>query len=420
LHPVSNTVVHPSRLKDLRVFLHDSNASFTSPAQATLLELIVDGRSHLLAVVGTGIGKTTLIMMVAKMYASTRTVIVVLPLLSLHNQMRSRALLAGLKASKFSPDEEFDRYANIVTVQIEHLDSPRFNECLISRQGLYRIFCDEIHKALTDVHYRQAFLHLSSLNLLSTQIVALTATMPPHLVPALSSLTGVTWRVLRSPTQRKELILEMRHHEHPIQAAFEYLRDEVLGSYTKEDRAIVFAVSLADAEDLASKLGSKPYHSKADWQVVQDFERGTHNVLVTTTALGVGYDNAHVRHVIHVLATYSLFDHDQQIGRAGRDGLPAVAISFFPLSMNPPTKKASYDLGQDALYQWATHPNQCLRIILSRFMDGVATTCMLLQDAQLCQSCRKEMNRPPPSRTVSLPPPHTLPANPPPAAATPL
>lgn len=128
LAPVSDIAVHPSRLRHLREFMDDSDASFTCPQQGVLLEHILDGKQNILGVLATGFGKTTLIMMISKMYASTKTIVMVLPLLALHENVHERARNFGLATEQWKPGPECNRVANIVTVGIEMIGIKQFHE----------------------------------------------------------------------------------------------------------------------------------------------------------------------------------------------------------------------------------------------------------------------------------------------------
>lgn len=125
LRPVSDVSVHPSRLKDLRKFLRDPKAQFTTPEQGVLLEHALAGRDNVLGILGTAFGKTTLIMMMAKMYAQARVTVVVLPLSALHDDLDRRAKAHGLHISRWSP-QEFNPNVNIITVAVEYLAHPQF------------------------------------------------------------------------------------------------------------------------------------------------------------------------------------------------------------------------------------------------------------------------------------------------------
>ena len=78
------------------------------------------------------------------------------------------------------------------------------------------------------------------------------------------------------------------------------------------------------AEELAGELAVASYHAGLDAErrrrVQEEFMAGKLDVMVATTAFGMGIDKPDVRTVIHTGLQGSVEGYYQEIGRAGRDG----------------------------------------------------------------------------------------------------
>jgi DNA topoisomerase-3 len=100
--------------------------------------------------------------------------------------------------------------------------------------------------------------------------------------------------------------------------------------------AIVYAPTRREAESLADELSGAlravPYHAgltaAARANAQSAFLAGQLEVVVATIAFGMGIDKADVRTVIHTALPQTLEGYYQEIGRAGRDGLPSRAVLF--------------------------------------------------------------------------------------------
>jgi ATP-dependent DNA helicase RecQ len=101
---------------------------------------------------------------------------------------------------------------------------------------------------------------------------------------------------------------------------------------------IVYAATRKGSEELAEELREAGlraacYHaglSAKDRSAVHDgFVDDELDVVVATTAFGMGIDKPNVRFVFHHAISESLDAYYQEIGRAGRDGDPARATLFF-------------------------------------------------------------------------------------------
>jgi ATP-dependent DNA helicase RecQ len=101
---------------------------------------------------------------------------------------------------------------------------------------------------------------------------------------------------------------------------------------------IVYVSTRREAEALADALGEgalraasyhagmKP-HERDDVQ--ERFMEGDIDVVVATTAFGMGIDKHDVRWVYHAEVAESLDAYYQEVGRAGRDGDPAEIVLFY-------------------------------------------------------------------------------------------
>lgn len=101
---------------------------------------------------------------------------------------------------------------------------------------------------------------------------------------------------------------------------------------------IIYCLARKTCADLSEKLNTKGFKTAfyhADMpprdrnQVQEDFINDRTPVICATIAFGMGIDKSNVRFIIHYNLPRNLEGYYQEVGRAGRDGLPAEALLFF-------------------------------------------------------------------------------------------
>src|SRR5215217_2317654 len=319
------------------------------PGQREAIESTLAGRDTL-AVMSTGSGKSA-IYQIAGLLIPGSTVIVS-PLIALQRDqveaLRERATggAAQLNSSIGQAEREqalaelAEDALEFLFLAPEQLGNPDvLAELRVAQPSL--LVVDEAHCISEWGHdFRPDYLRLGAAAeaLGRPTVLALTATAAPPVRDEIVERLG-----LRDPQMlvrgfdrpNIRLAVERFHGEQGAERKLRALQDAVAAA---PKPGLLYVATRRQAEELADALRERGVTAAAYHAGMRGGERDAVHarfmaddleVVVATTAFGMGIDKADVRWVFHSEVSESLDAYYQEIGRAGRDGAPAEAVLFY-------------------------------------------------------------------------------------------
>ncbi|XP_009564444.2 bifunctional 3'-5' exonuclease/ATP-dependent helicase WRN isoform X3 [Cuculus canorus] len=392
------------------------------PVQWKVINSVLEDRRDNLVVMATGYGKS-LCYQFPPVYTGY-TGIVICPLISLmEDQVLQLTMseipacfLGSAQSKKIKDDIKAGQYRVIYMTPEFCSGNLELLQDLDKTVGITLIAVDEAHCISEWGHdFRNAFRSLGSLKkaLPSVPIVALTATASPSVrEDIVRCLNLKNPQVTCTSFDRPNLYLEVGKQSGDILRDLKQFltRKGSSSTYEFEGPTIIYCPSRKATEQVVSQLhklnvACRAYHAgmgiKQRRETHHQFMRDEIQCVVATIAFGMGINKADIRMVIHYGAPKEMESYYQEIGRAGRDGLPAschvlwtatdLAFNRHLLSEICNEKFRLYKLKMLAKIEKYLVSNSCRRkIILSHFEDKQLrkVSSGIMGTDECCDNCR--------------------------------
>jgi ATP-dependent DNA helicase RecQ len=313
------------------------------PLQREIIANVL-ARRDTLAIMPTGGGKSLCCQIPALLFDGLT--VVISPLIALMKDQVEQLQAAGVPAlflnSSLAPEAYSDNMAcvwrgqaKLLYVAPETLLLPRILD-LLAHVRVACLTIDEAHCISEWGHdFRPEYRQLAEVRRRWPEAVclALTATATPRVRADISSSLGFSSaNEFVASFNRENLFIEVAPKQDGPGQLLRFLEG------FKEQSGIIYCFSRRQVDELSAYLEQhghsvRPYHAGLDDSTrsrnQEAFIRDDVQIMVATIAFGMGINKPNVRFVVHYDLPKSIEGYYQEIGRAGRDGLPAHCLLLY-------------------------------------------------------------------------------------------
>ena len=369
------------------------------PLQEDALNALMENKDVLL-LMPTGGGKSLCFQLPAMMKEGTA--LVVSPLIALvkdqvealrANGIEAEFINSSLSNNEISNVKEKCRSGKTKLLYMAPETIMQLHDSFLNEITVSLVAIDEAHCISSWGHdFRPEYLKLSFLRdkFSAVPFIGLTATADK--VTRKDIITQMNLRdpnIFISSFDRKNLSLNVRRG---IPEAKKIIEIVNLITKYKNDSGIIYCLSRKSTESVSEKLKAVGincayYHagmsSDERSRVQSAFTRDDIKVIIATVAFGMGIDKSNVRFVVHHNLPKNIESYYQEIGRAGRDGLPSETVLYFSVGDIITLRKFASESGKPELnlekfrqMQELAEARICRRkILLNYFSETMTADC---------------------------------------------
>lgn len=378
--------------------------------QKEIVTSILAGKD-ILAILPTGAGKSICYQLPALLMPGTA--IVISPLISLMQDQVASLSKKGIPAAFLNSSLYYRDIRSVLddlgSYKLLYVAPERFSDASfvqrLQQLPISFFAIDEAHCISQWGHsfrpeYRQmAFLKTS---FPKSSIVALTATATREVeTDIVTQLAMHQPKIVKSSFDRPNLTLTIQYKNNPIEQLSRFLKNYanqsgIVYAATRKTVDMTYAILLSEGFQVGK------YHAgmtDTDRTKMQDaFINGQLQLIVATVAFGMGIHKADIRYIVHVDMPRNIEQYYQEIGRAGRDGLPSECLMLYGRT-DLMTYKSFIENEEDAtlrlkmkekldeMYALCTS-NSCRRVPLLRYFGERYSP----NNCKTCDNCLKKIS----------------------------